>query len=324
MDFISETTFKSPIKGGMPSEIGNGKDILTIESNVGIIGNLCEAADLSVGGNLEVNGTKATINGNTTVNGSLVVDGLTTLASTSVEDLTVSGTTELGAITAKNLTVTGQTNLSSAGTTTANNLVVNNITMGAVDGCGGGVGNICVYNEMAVYSGMRFIKSDGGGYNRDYWTLYNNGGALSFGFMGGNACEANIHICGNFNVWGTLSASTNGITLAEEKITKWSDLAQYVSGGGGETSPKIKRFTSPEVPQNCSQFYFEGADTVTGTELPFIQVRETDTGKLVQMDVWVNLDEACSGFTLGKPVADIEPCSTASTEAGKWTAIVMN
>lgn len=323
MDFISETTFKSPIKGGMPSEIGNGKDDLAIESNVGISGNLCEAGDLSVGGNLEVNGTKATINGNTTVNGSLVVDGLTTLASTSVEDLTVSGTTELGATTVKNLTVTGQTNLSSTCTTTAYNLVVNNITMGAV-GCG--VGNICVYNEMAVYSSMRFIKSDGDGvYDRDYWTLYNNGGALSFGFGGGyDVCEANINICGNFNVWGTLSASTNGITLAEEKITKWSDLAQYVSGGGGETSPKIKRFTSPEVPQNCSQFYFEGADTVTGTELPFIQVRETDTGKLVQMDVWVNLDEACSGFTLGKPVADIEPCSTASTEAGKWTAIVMN
>ena len=41
------------------------------------------------------------------------------------------------------------------------------------------------------------------------------------------------------------------------------------------------------------------------------------------MDVWVNLDEACSSFTLGKPIAEIEPC-TSAIEAGKWTAIVMN
>lgn len=310
MDFISETTFKSPIKGGIPSEIGNDKDFLVVDSNVSINGHLCEAGNLTIGGNLEVNGTKATINGNTTVNGSLVVDGLTTLASTSVEDLTVSGTTELGATT-------------TAKCLNAKNLYVTNITMGAGSvECEARVGDICVYNEMAVYSGMRFIKGGEGSYDQEYWTLYNKNGALRFGFGNGNECEAKIDICGNFNVWGTLSASTNGITLSGEKITSWSDLAQYVSGGG-ESSPKIKRFTSPEVTQNCSQFYFEGADTVTGTELPFIQVRETDTGKLVQMDVWVNVDEACSAFTLGKPIAEIEPC-TSAIEAGKWTAIVMN
>ena len=114
---------------------------------------------------------------------------------------------------------------------------------------------------------------------------------------------------------GTIRANT-GIMLSGETITSWAELK-------GPAGPSIQRFTSPEVPANCSQFYFEGCNLVTGTELPFIQVRETATGKLVQMDVWVNLDGCCSGFTVGKPIANIEPCSTA-TEAGAWTAIVMN
>lgn len=151
-----------------------------------------------------------------------------------------------------------------------------------------------------------------------------------------SAC-GNITACGDLTVSGTLSGgminvrgsiitsaditggtinAQNSIMLSGESITSWAELK-------GPAGPSIQRFTSPEVPANCSQFYFEGCNLVTGTELPFIQVRETATGKLVQMDVWVNLDGCCSGFTVGKPVANIEPCSTA-TEAGAWTAIVMN
>lgn len=113
-----------------------------------------------------------------------------------------------------------------------------------------------------------------------------------------------------------LVAGGGGIELGGETITSWAELK-------GPAGPSIQRFTSPELPANCSQFYFEGCNLVTGTELPFIQVRETATGKLVQMDVWVNLDGCCSGYTVGKPVANIQPCSTA-TDAGAWTAIVMN
>lgn len=110
--------------------------------------------------------------------------------------------------------------------------------------------------------------------------------------------------------------SADHIALFGSGITSWADLSSRL----------ILRFTSPELPANCSQFCFEGCGTVTGTELPFIQVRETATGKLVktpEMDVWVNLDKTCTAYTLGKPVAEVEPC-TSAIEAGKWTAIVMN
>ena len=110
--------------------------------------------------------------------------------------------------------------------------------------------------------------------------------------------------------------SADHIALFGSGITSWADLSSHL----------ILRFTSPALPANCSQFCFEGCGTVTGTELPFIQVRETATGKLVktpEMDVWVNLDKTCTAYTLGKPVAEVEPCSS-EIAAGKWTAIVMN
>lgn len=136
----------------------------------------------------------------------------------------------------------------------------------------------------------------------------------------GNIDGGIIHASGDITAGGDITGGTinaqNSITLSGETIFSWAELK-------GPAGPSIQRFTSPELPANCSQFYFEGCNLVTGSELPFIQVRETATGKLVQMDVWVNLDGCCSGYTVGKPVANIAPCSTA-TEAGAWTAIVMN
>lgn len=142
------------------------------------------------------------------------------------------------------------------------------------------------------------------------------------GFITGGAITAGDITAQRIDVSGPIYAGTgyinsisaDHIILSGETLVSWADL-----------NP-ILRFTSPELPANCTQFYFEGCGTVTGTELPFIQVRETATGKLVQtseMDVWVNLNETCTAYTLGKPIANIEPCSSA-IEAGKWTAIVMN
>lgn len=132
-----------------------------------------------------------------------------------------------------------------------------------------------------------------------------------------SACS--LSTSADISAGGTINAHTlsvDHIILSGETLVSWADLHP------------ILRFTSPELPANCSQFYFEGCVIVTGTkfQLPFIQVRETATGKLVQtpeMDVWVNLDETCTAYTLGKPIANIEPC-TSAIEAGKWTAIVMN
>lgn len=144
----------------------------------------------------------------------------------------------------------------------------------------------------------------------------NTGDLTVSGILSGGTINVSGDIITSAGITGGTIRADTGIMLSGETITSWAELK-------GPAGPSILRFTSPEVPANCSQFYFEGCNLVTRTELPFIQVRETATGKLVQMDVWVNLDGCCSGFTVGKPVANIEPCSTA-TEAGAWTAIVMN
>ena len=399
MDFISETTFKSPIKGGIPAHAGNDKDDLVIESNVSLDGNLTVSGNAVLGplssttinGHLDVNGCRVVLHAPVTAD-QLTVSGPTELGATTADSLTVTGTTTLANVSTENLDVSGVAKITTASVETLtvsqpvdfNEATVNHLEVNTLYGCGGvRHDELCVYSGLKVYEGVTFISKDGGGTYDERacsWTLDNTNGALRFetpnsadkmyinasveimgrttltnasienltirnnitacGNIVSNSCiigssihGGHISSSGNITANGSLtvdadinsaSLSTDSITLAEEKITSWSDLAQYVSGGGGESSPKIKRFTSPTIPQNCSQFYFEGADTVTGTELPFIQVRETDTGKLVQMDVWVNLDEACTGLTLGKPVAEIEPCSTANTAAGKWTAIVMN
>ena len=55
MDFIYGTTFKSPIKGGMPSTSSNGKDDLVVDSNLQLNGDLYEAGNVSIVGDLTVN-----------------------------------------------------------------------------------------------------------------------------------------------------------------------------------------------------------------------------------------------------------------------------
>lgn len=299
MNFISETKFNAPIKGCLPSNQGNSKGDLKIDSNLALLGNLCEDGSFSIS-----------------------------------EGIQVGPGGGHGGVTIGNFNGCGS-GCNALGTVHGSFARFNGGEFGNLNICKATLYGICSFNELAVYDEIRFTQQ--GLYGQCYWTFgysVNNcevstGEDSDLKLIGGGTTRLFINskcngvFIDDLRIGRDDNCGPNyGITLNNEKITSWSDLTKYV-GGGTETNNKIQRFTSPALPANCSMFYFEGDETVTGTELPFIQVRETASGKLFQMDVWVNLDEACGAFTLGKPVAEVEPC-TSAIEAGKWTAIVMN
>lgn len=299
MNFISETKFNAPIKGCLPSTQGNDKGDLRIDSNLQLLGDLCEDGSFSVTGGIRVGGGS----GN-------------------------------GGVTIGNFKGCGS-GCNASGMVQGSFAEFNHGNFQELNICNAALFNVCSFNEFAVYDEIRFTQQ--GLYGTCYWTFCQarcagagrgfmikggkGDGSKSGGRMSIDSDGAGVFI-DDLHIGLDDGCAQDGITLKNEKITSWSDLKKYV-GGGTEANNKIQRFTSPALPANCSMFYFEGDETVTGTELPFIQVRETASGKLFQMDVWVNLDEACGAFTLGKPVAEVEPC-TSAIEAGKWTAIVMN
>lgn len=332
MDFISETKFNAPIKGCLSSTQGNDKGDLRINSNLALLGNLCEDGSFSITNDICVGygifvGTEMC---NVRIGGVKgcsahygLVSGRTADFDNGVFDnLVVDGGADEGGVTI----IGGRGNANVKGRLAE---------FQELNVCQATLYGICSFNELAVYDEIRFTQQ--GLYDQCYWTFgysVNNcevstGEDSDLKLIGGGTTRLFIDSKCNGVFIDDLRIGRDdnggpdyGITLNNEKITSWSDLTKYV-GGGTETNNKIQRFTSPALPANCSMFYFEGDETVTGTELPFIQVRETASGKLFQMDVWVNLDEACGAFTLGKPVAEVEPC-TSAIEAGKWTAIVMN
>ena len=345
MDFISETKFNAPIKGCLPSTQGNGKGDLRVDSNLQLNGDLCEDGSFIISNGIFV-GTEmcnVTIGG---FKGCGTDYGLVSGRTANFDNGVFNNILRVGGDKCGNggVTITGHDGcfnnilrvggdkygnggVTITGHDGCKSKVAGDLAMfGELNVCSATLYSLCSYNKLTVYDEIKFTQS-GAGNDDIYWTLFNDNGFLKLSASG--ACGGCERLCINSKQRGVdidkLHAGafdTSDFTLSNERITSWSDLTKYV-GGGTETNNKIQRFTSPEVPANCSQFYFEGCNLVTGTELPFIQVRETATGKLVQMDVWVNLDKTCTAYTLGKPVAEVEPCSS-EIAAGKWTAIVMN
>ena len=150
-------------------------------------------------------------------------------------------------------------------------------------------------------------EPDGG--HGGYYALYVDGSEFVKDLLnvGGNA-----RIVGCLDVHGISSSlvSTNCLCLNSTSITTWSDLNSKLSFA------KLKTFTSPSIPANCTAFEFTSAcsSLVVSTDADnLIQVKKASDGKRVIAETWITSNK--------RPAMSFAGC-TSEIPAGTYKAVV--
>lgn len=145
-----------------------------------------------------------------------------------------------------------------------------------------------------------------GGYG-GYYALYVDGSEFVKDLLnvGGNA---HIGGCLDVNCISSSRLSTNSLCLNNTTITTWSGLNSILSFA------KLKTFTSPSIPANCTAFEFTGTAISDSNKTHVIQVQNTSTGKSVIAETWMTTNK--------KPAMSFAGC-TSTIAAGTYTAMVV-